>query len=113
MRKPRFVSPGILLAASVAALVSVLPAPAQTVYGSIVGTVTDATGATVPAANVTVTNLGTNEVRAVATGADGNYVFVNLLPGNYSVSVEKPGFRRLVRQPVTIEVQASVRIDAS
>jgi hypothetical protein len=86
---------------------------AQTVYGSIVGTVTDASGATIPAANVTLTNLGTNESKTGTSDGAGNYTFVNLLPASYSISVEKAGFKKMVRQPINIEVQAAIRIDAS
>ena len=43
--------------------------------------------------------------------ASGNYQFVNLVPGQYKIEVEKPGFRRFVREPITVEVQSAVRID--
>ena len=45
------------------------------------------------------------------TDTSGNYQFVNLVPGQYKVEVEKPGFRRFARDPITVEVQSSVRID--
>lgn len=83
----------------------------QTFYGSIIGTVTDASGAAVPQANVICTNLGTAERRVAQTDVGGNYQFVNLVPGQYKVEVEKPGMRRFVREPITVEVQSSVRID--
>src|SRR5690348_7263319 len=60
---------------------------AQSVYGSVVGTVTDATGAVIGGAQVTLTNTGTNEHRQTQSDANGNYQFVNLLPGGYSVTV--------------------------
>jgi hypothetical protein len=97
----------------VIAAIAVRPpaAQAQTVYGSIVGTVTDATGGAVPGAKVTLTNNGTNERRDAAADGAGNYQFLNLLPGDYKVEVEQAGFKHFVRPQVTIQVQAAVRID--
>ncbi len=86
---------------------------AQTFYGSIVGSVTDITGAVIPGGAVTLTNLGTSERRTAETGADGNYQFVNLVPGRYKIDIEKPGFKHLTRDEVIVEVQSAVRIDAS
>jgi hypothetical protein len=87
------------------------PVHAQSVAGSIVGTVTDASNAVVAGATVTLTNLGTNDTRTAQSDATGSYQFVNLLPGNYRVAVEQTGFKRFARQPITVEVQSVVRID--
>ena len=89
-----------------------LPLPAQTTFGSILGTVTDQSGAAVPAAAVTLTNLGTEAQHRVESDANGNYQFLNLTPGNYSVDFEKSGFNRLKRDSITVTVQAAVRVDA-
>jgi hypothetical protein len=83
----------------------------QTFYGSIVGTVTDASGSAVPQTNVVLINLGTADRRVMQTDTTGNYQFVNLVPGQYRVEVEKTGFRRFAREPITVEVQSAVRID--
>ena len=85
----------------------------QTVYGSIVGTVTDASGAAIAGAAVTLTNLGTNESRATVSDDSGNYTLVNLLPASYGISVEKPGFKKMTRRPIRVEVQGAIRIDAA
>src|SRR5579872_5281747 len=85
----------------------------QTFYGSIVGTVTDATGAVVPGAKVTITNLGTTETRAMETNQEGFYQFVNLVPGEYRIEVEKSGFKRFDREPITVEVQQVARINVT
>ncbi|HVW87707.1 MAG TPA: TonB-dependent receptor, partial [Bryobacteraceae bacterium] len=77
------------------------------------GTVTDPSGSSVPQATVTLTNLGTAERRTAQTDDSGNYQFVNLVPGQYKVEVEKPGMRRLVREPIAVEVQSAVRIDVA
>jgi len=90
-----------------------MPSPAQTFFGSIVGNVTDASGAAVPGAAVTLTNTGTSEKRTGETDSRGAYQFVNLVPGVYRVDVEKTGFQRLSRPDVQVQVQSAVRIDAA
>src|ERR1035441_10470223 len=64
---------------------------AQTSYGSIVGTVTDASTSSIPGAAVTLTNAGTAERRSSETDQNGSYQFVNLVPGIYAIDVEKAG----------------------
>ena len=85
---------------------------AQTFFGSIVGTVTDQSGASVAVARVTLTNTGTDERRTDQTDNLGNYQFVNLVPGLYKVDIEATGFKHLTRDQVQVEVQSAVRIDA-
>src|SRR5262249_17131616 len=87
--------------------VSSMPLQAQTFYGSVVGNVADSNGAVVPNARILLINLGTSERRALETDADGNFKFVNLVPGNYRVELEKAGFKRLTREPVVVEVQSA------
>jgi len=86
---------------------------AQSTYGSITGTVTDASGAAVTDATVTLTNMGTAEKRSQNSGADGLFTFVNLFAGQYKIDVEKQGFKHFTRNPVTVEVQQSTRVDAA
>src|ERR1700749_22153 len=62
---------------------------AQTSYGSIVGTVSDSTGAVVSDAKVSLTNTGTNQTQEARRSASGTYSFVNLNPGTYSLTVSK------------------------
>jgi carboxypeptidase family protein/TonB-dependent receptor-like protein len=85
----------------------------QTTYGSIVGTVTDPSGAAIPVAQVTLTNLGTTEKRTQPTGSDGLYSFVNILPGSYRIDIEKEGFKHVTREPVVVQVQQTSRIDVA
>jgi hypothetical protein len=66
---------------------------AQTTTGSIVGLVTDTSGAVVPHATVTVTNMGTNIAVKTTTSASGNYVVTPLSVGTYSVTVRAAGFK--------------------
>jgi len=88
------------------------PLQPQSFYGSILGTVTDSSGAVVPGASVTVTNIGTNEVYPVPSNAEGDYSTVNLVPATYNVEVTKAGFKRFLSDRVTIGVGAVVRVDA-
>ena len=85
---------------------------AQTFYGSIVGTVTDATGAVVPSATVTITNLGTNENQTKQTNNSGEYSFVSLIPANYKVQVAAAGFKSFVLNPVAVQVDTTARVNA-
>jgi hypothetical protein len=86
---------------------------AQNSYGSAVGTITDNTGAVVTGATVTLTNVDTGDKRTVTTNGSGDYLFVNLPPGNYRVDVENTGFKHFTRTNVLVLVQGSTRVDAS
>jgi hypothetical protein len=77
----------------------------QTFFGSIVGTVTDASGAAVPEASIALINTGTAERRNAQTDTAGVYRFVNLVPGAYRLEIQKAGFRRLTRDPIQVEVR--------
>src|ERR1700726_3858239 len=84
---------------------------AQTSYGTVAGTVTDASGAAVGDAEVTITNVASGEKRVQPTSSDGYYNFVNLVPGTYRVEVEKSGFKRAAHSDVIVDVEQTVRID--
>lgn len=86
---------------------------AQLVNGSLVGTITDPSGGIVPGTSVTLTNLGTSEQKATTTDSNGGYQFLSLLPGTYRVEIEKNGFKKIVRQPIDIQVQTATRVDAT
>ncbi len=87
-----------------------LPAFSQT-FGGITGEVRDATGASVPGANITATNTATNAIRTSATNEVGLYAFPSLIPGNYRVRVEAPGFKSVTRTNIELQVQQVARID--
>jgi hypothetical protein len=80
---------------------------------SIVGTVTDPTGASVPGAKITITNTETGLVRASTTNATGNYTARELTIGHYTVQVEAPGFKTSTKTGITLNVNDTVRADAS
>ncbi len=100
----------ILRVLSVLCLVSAIGF-GQSTYGSIVGVVTDATGAVVVGGAVSVTNTETNIVKLVNSGADGSYEVTHLLPGTYRVRAEHQGFKATVRDGIVVESRAVVRID--
>ncbi|MBV8904072.1 MAG: carboxypeptidase regulatory-like domain-containing protein, partial [Acidobacteriia bacterium] len=87
--------------------------PGQTFYGSIVGEVKDASEAPIAGATITVTNTGTSERRTGASDTNGNYRFVNLVPGTYRVDIQAQGFKHYTRDLIRVDVEASVRIEAS
>jgi Carboxypeptidase regulatory-like domain len=84
---------------------------AQSVYGTIAGTVTDASGASVADATVTLINLGTSEKHTMQSNATGNYTFVNVLPGRYRIEGEKSSFKKFVREPIVVEIESGLRVD--
>ena len=73
-------------------LVAIRPAGAQSFYGTIVGVVTDASGAVVPGATVKATQTETNETRSGATNDAGVYTLSTVPAGTYVVSFSKSGF---------------------
>lgn len=84
---------------------------AQSFSGSITGVVEDSTGAVVPQAAVSLTNVNTNERRRQVTGEAGTYTFPLLPPGTYQLEVELAGFKRFVRPGIVVEVQQRVTIN--
>jgi hypothetical protein len=86
---------------------------AQSFFGSIVGTVTDASGGVVPNATVNVTNIATNEKHTVKSGSAGEYRFVDLVPATYRVDVEAANFKRFVQDSIPVEVANTIRVDAA
>jgi hypothetical protein len=86
---------------------------AQGAAGSIAGTVTDPSGASVPGAKVTITDLQRGGTRTLATDAAGAYAAPNLNPGRYSVKVEFQGFRTTDRNNIQLEVSQDIRVDVT
>jgi hypothetical protein len=102
----RFFLPGLIVLGSAAPFVF-----GQATEGTILGTVTDATGAVIANGAITVTNAGTGAVRKTQTDESGEYVITNLPLGSYSVGAESKGFKRAIHPPVPITVKARVRVD--
>src|SRR4029453_19378933 len=78
---------------------------------SLLGNVTDSTGAAVPGATVTATDQGTSISSTPITNADGNYTFPNLKDGIYRVEAELSGFKKVVRENVRVDVNTTIRAD--
>ena len=83
----------------------------QVTSADILGTVTDATGAVVPNATVTLVNLGTNEKRTENTNGSGDYTFSLLPVGHYSVSVKAAGFQASITKDLAVEAGDRARND--
>jgi hypothetical protein len=79
--------------------------------GSIVGTVTDPSGAVVPNVRVIATNTGTGVQSTVLTDSLGNYTIGLLPPGTYQIDAEVTGFKKFQRQSVNLEMTRQLRID--
>ncbi len=88
-----------------------LTAFAQQETASMTGTVRDPSGAIVPRATVTVTNVQTNISLKAETDETGSYLVPSLRPGDYSVTAESGGFSKIVRTGVTLQVAQVARID--
>jgi Carboxypeptidase regulatory-like domain/TonB dependent receptor len=83
----------------------------QLTTADILGSVTDATGAVVPNAKITLTNLGTNETRTDQTNSSGEYTFTLLPVGHYSVTVKASGFQVSVTKDISVEAGDRARND--
>ena len=89
------------------------PAGAQAVSATLLGTVTDATGAVVPSAAVKATEVNTGTSHNGSTSAAGTYSIPYLAPGNYTVEITANGFKKFIREGVLVSVDLSVRVDAA
>jgi hypothetical protein len=85
----------------------------QSTFGSISGTVKDASGAAIAGAEVTLTSTATGAKETFTTDQNGLYTFLNVNPGEYSIDVDKTGFKRFKQASIDVQVQQTVRIDAN
>src|SRR5947209_15731531 len=83
----------------------------QNTTGSMVGIVTDSTGASVGNAAVTITDLATQTKRLATTSETGEYQVLNLLPGQYSLVIEGSGFKRFIQSPIDVQVEQATRVN--
>jgi hypothetical protein len=84
---------------------------AQAVYGSIVGTVADSSGAAVPNAKVTITDTGRDVTVSTLANESGNFTQRYLIVGRYRVRVEAPGFKTFIQDTVNVSVDSELRVD--
>lgn len=87
------------------------PGLAQEATATIGGTVKDPSGASVAAANVTLTNSQTGIARQTKTGTDGAYLFTLVPIGTYSMSAQAPGFREFVQNGITLDINQNAKRD--
>lgn len=98
------------------ALLCLVPLPSsygQATYGSIVGTATDPTGASIPNVEVTVTNEDTGVAQTRATNELGSYSFTTLFPGSYAIHAVASGFRPVDIRQIVLQVNQTARFDLS
>src|SRR6476619_7190366 len=87
------------------------PVDAQVGSGDITGVLTDQSGAAVPGATVTVTNVATNRQRVISTTPDGVYTAASLPPGEYRLEISLSGFAPIRRDGVTVVTGQKARLD--
>ncbi len=103
----------MVAAASAAVLAIGSPLHAQVATGTILGNVKDNSGAPVPGATVTATNVGTQVSRTATTDTDGQYTLTLLPVGRYQVEVTLSGFKNFSQTGIVLEVGRNARIDAT
>jgi len=94
-------------------LLSTTPAYSQQTVGQISGTARDETGAVVPGVAITATDPATAIVRTTTTDDNGYYIFSGLPIGNYDILASLSGFKRYLRTPVKLDVNAKLTIDVT
>lgn len=103
----------LILLIALALLLGPCAGYAQVLYGSLTGTITDATQAAVPGGAVEALNLGTGVTKRTTSNERGIYLFSDLQPGVYRVTVSATSFAKVVREGVTIDANRVVRFDAT
>lgn len=92
---------------------SATSAIAQQIFGSIIGTVTDPSGSAVANAKVTIANVDKGTSADVMTNDSGNYTKGQLIPGNYTVTIEAPGFSKVVSNAIVVTPDQAAQFNAS
>ena len=82
-------------------------------YGSIVGSVVDEAGSSVPGAKVRVTSVGTGQVRETETDEPGTYSFPSLVGDSYALAITKSGFQTFSVRNVGVAADSRIRVDAT
>src|SRR5438045_8684187 len=86
-------------------------ADAQSTGGRIRGTVTDPSGGAVVGATVTLINEATHATRDVQTGANGEYIFLEVPVGSYEVDLASQGFKKYARKGVPLNLNEAISVD--
>jgi hypothetical protein len=101
-----------ILLVFLAMVLSPVSSAAQVLYGSLVGNVTDGTGAAVPGATVTIVHRDTGASHNTVTDASGSYRFSTVQPGTYTLTVQLSGFRTFTRSDIPVTLNNITRADA-
>src|SRR6476620_8682639 len=86
---------------------------AQAVFGSVIGTVTDAQGNAVAGAKVTVTSIGKNTSYESTTNESGNYSVTHLIPDTYKVHIEATGFKSFDVATVAVSADSAAHVEVT
>jgi len=100
-----------LLALVVISIVFATASFAQSDRGTLTGTITDPTSAVIPGASVAAVNSETGTKYETISTETGNYTLLQVPPGVYQLSVELPGFKKYVRQGITVLVAQTLRLN--
>ncbi len=103
----------VFIAALICDILIAPGASGQAAYGNIIGAVTDPSGAAVPGAKVTATDIAKGVTYTASANPDGYYALSNLTPGNYKVIVEASGFKSYQQEPVPVIVGTSSTLNAA
>src|SRR2546423_14794406 len=95
------------------ALLSAFSVFAQTNRGAISGTVSDQSQSVVPGAAITITNVGTNEVRRLSSSSNGSFTALDLDPVLYKVEVEMKGFKKSVVENVKVDTGSTTTLNVT
>ena len=96
-----------------AAVLLATPTYAQELRGRVQGVVTDASGAVIPAATVTLHNVNTNADTIRETDEVGRYFFASVIPGTYEIKIEIDGFRTYLQQNLLVQTRADITVNAA
>lgn len=94
------------------AVLTAIPAVAQTVTASLVGHVADSSGAAVAGVKIVATEATRNVSRETVTNEAGNYTINSVEPGLYRIAIEHAGFKRFVKENINVTINNTVRVDA-
>ncbi len=104
------VTPKLLVSTVIIGMLAV-SMKAQLATAELSGSVVDGTGASVPGAKVTAIEKATNQAHEALVNSSGEYSLVQLAPGDYSLTVEASGFRKLIQNGITLQVAQKARLD--
>jgi hypothetical protein len=102
-----------LLSIAVCSIALAWSAYGQSANGTITGTISDPAGAVVANAPIQLRNLETGAIYQAGTSATGNYTLAQIAAGQYELSVTVPGFKKYIRQGVTVDVSQTYRVDVT